>query len=892
MQNNKVLLSFDMNGNFLSIQEDSNKIYAGSVASIEYYVDFSENLSVNDLVYISFTRPDNQKIPPLICQRILDNRFKLLSTGAELDYELTTTEEMTINVIIKSKDIVTNVSSIKTQASITVNVYPGSQFIPGLVDDSILSNLEEHLNEIEKYTIKKYDIKDIQNGEVLVPYVEDGMKEAPAVYVGYTHQVKTFNWELGEYVINTITGNLFVFKEIVDDKNTKQYEYLYSENDIYARTISQYISDGITTIDAGDFYNISYANNTLIKGLDKKIEEHNTSSLAHQDLRTLISNLTSRVTQNESDIATNTGNIQQNTLAIGNLRTQVEANASLIADTRNNLANNYYTKSQTYTKDEVKSLLGTAAGFQFVIVDELPEQGDPTKIYLVPITQPETRAAVAENSYFEYIWLSEENRYENIGSTQIDLSNYYTKDEITNLLSPIQEDISTLETDNTTNKANISSLQSNKLDKNQGQGNSGKILGIDSNGNVVPQEVTGGVNLKYSSFVQPDSFMPNTDLWAPTTDSNSLGIGYIDMNVKINFIGLTNGNPTIMNQTVTDDGNGYSLQAINLGTGTNHDTIQIMSSTNLISGQEILISPEAFTVNGSNILTENNGLLKNQGIENSGKVLTVGSDGNVAPQAAQGGVNLKYSSFVQNEQMPNADLWTPTNPSSDSVGIGYFQMSEAGQPEKLSITGLQGGLPLMSYGEVADGIQQQIAFGISTNTGTKGISITTNDSMHNRDILIAPDGITINGDNAFYVKTKEFSNISDFINFINSNKGKKIKFKIEGSSSEPIDPISCSGVKITNTSTGTEVVQDTSLLPLAVSEFYAVDNQSNAQSFCNEYTFNNNKYVYLLSIQGNTFLGFYSYERVTSSSYIQEKGYGTKDMSSVNIAKAVIYYFE
>ena len=41
MQNNKVLLSFDMNGNFLSIQEDSNKIYAGSVASIEYYVDFS-----------------------------------------------------------------------------------------------------------------------------------------------------------------------------------------------------------------------------------------------------------------------------------------------------------------------------------------------------------------------------------------------------------------------------------------------------------------------------------------------------------------------------------------------------------------------------------------------------------------------------------------------------------------------------------------------------------------------------------------------------------------------------------------------------------------------------------------------------------------------------------
>lgn len=356
-----------------------------------------------------------------------------------------------------------------------------------------------------------------------------------------------------------------------------------------------------------------------------KISAHNTSNTAHQDIRSLISTLTSRVTQNESDIATNTGNIQQNTLAIGNLRTQVEANASLIADTRNNLANNYYTKTQTYTKDEIKSLLGTAAGFQFVIVDELPEQGDPTKIYLVPITQPETRAAVAENSYFEYIWLSAESRYENIGSTQIDLSNYYTKDEITNLLSPIQESISTLETDNTSNKTNISSLQSNKLDKNQGQGNAGKILGIDNDGNIIPQEAPKEIILKYSSFVQPDSFMPNTD------------------------------------------------------------------------------------------------------------------------------------------------LWTPSNPSSDSIGIGYFLMSEAGQPEKLSITGLQGGLPLMSYAEVAGGIQQQIAFGISTNTGTKGIDITANDSSNNLSMVIAPTGVIIN--NADVLTSDNSENIISNYNEIVGNGG-------------------------------------------------------------------------------------------------------------------------
>lgn len=112
----------------------------------------------------------------------------------------------------------------------------------------------------------------------------------------------------------------------------------------------------------------------------------------------------------------------------------MNSNASLIQDTRNNLANNYYTKQQTYTKDEVKSLLGTAAGFQFVVVDELPAQGDPTKIYLVPVPQPaplseDEEQAVVEDYYDEYIWLADENRYECIGSTRINIGDYVTKQE-------------------------------------------------------------------------------------------------------------------------------------------------------------------------------------------------------------------------------------------------------------------------------------------------------------------------------------------------------------------------------------------------------------------------------------------------------------------------------
>ena len=422
-----------MSGNFLSLQENSNKIYAGSVASVEYYVDFTENLSANDLVYISFTRPDNQKLAPLICERILDNRFRLLSTGEELDYNLTTIEEMTINVIIKTRDIITNVSAIKSQASVAVNVYPGSQFVPGIVDDSVLTNFEEHLNDIEKYTVKKYNVSDIQSGQVLIPYTENGVKEAPAIYMGYSHQVKFFDWEHEEYRASNVQGNLFVFAENIDTNTIKQYEYLFTENKIYARTILQQTINNITTTDAGDFYDVSLVNDTFLDYTDDKITAHNTSGTAHSDIRNLISQLTSQVTKNTSDISSNSNRIDANATNISNLTVQVNSNASLIQDTRNNLANNYYTKSQTYTKDEIKSLLGTAAGFQFVVVDELPVQGDPTKIYLVPVPQPtplaEDEEAVVEDYYDEYIWLAEENRYECIGSTRINIGDYVTKEE-------------------------------------------------------------------------------------------------------------------------------------------------------------------------------------------------------------------------------------------------------------------------------------------------------------------------------------------------------------------------------------------------------------------------------------------------------------------------------
>lgn len=99
---------------------------------------------------------------------------------------------------------------------------------------------------------------------------------------------------------------------------------------------------------------------------------------------------------------------------------------------------NYYTKAETYSKDEVDAMF--TGQFTVVIVDELPEPSQDTlyKIYLVPSDDPE-----AHNIKEEYITVYNESTHtyswEGLGNTAIDLSDYSTTQEvqamITNALS-------------------------------------------------------------------------------------------------------------------------------------------------------------------------------------------------------------------------------------------------------------------------------------------------------------------------------------------------------------------------------------------------------------------------------------------------------------------------
>ena len=106
--------------------------------------------------------------------------------------------------------------------------------------------------------------------------------------------------------------------------------------------------------------------------------------------------------------------------------------ATLKAKTESDFTN-YYQKSETYSQAQVNKLLSSVNKPAFDVVDELPAVGEQNVIYLVPKASGST-----DDVYDEYIWITDSDgtsHWEHIGSTAVDLSNYYTKAEITALLN-------------------------------------------------------------------------------------------------------------------------------------------------------------------------------------------------------------------------------------------------------------------------------------------------------------------------------------------------------------------------------------------------------------------------------------------------------------------------
>ena len=95
--------------------------------------------------------------------------------------------------------------------------------------------------------------------------------------------------------------------------------------------------------------------------------------------------------------------------------------SGFVTQTVNNLTN-YYLKSETYTQAEVDNLIGQLETVTLEVVQALPTQDISNHtIYLLQVSQ-------SPISYDEYIYIGTEpnGHWEIIGSTNIDLTSYWT----------------------------------------------------------------------------------------------------------------------------------------------------------------------------------------------------------------------------------------------------------------------------------------------------------------------------------------------------------------------------------------------------------------------------------------------------------------------------------
>lgn len=81
---------------------------------------------------------------------------------------------------------------------------------------------------------------------------------------------------------------------------------------------------------------------------------------------------------------------------------------------------NYMTESEV--NDAIANAVTEAAHITFEAVDALPETGVPNVIYLVP------NGKTGSNVKDEYMWI--DGAWEPLGSTEVDLSGYWSKQEL------------------------------------------------------------------------------------------------------------------------------------------------------------------------------------------------------------------------------------------------------------------------------------------------------------------------------------------------------------------------------------------------------------------------------------------------------------------------------
>lgn len=152
-------------------------------------------------------------------------------------------------------------------------------------------------------------------------------------------------------------------------------------------------------------------------GVYQALKDSETSAEeTHQELLNEISNVNSTLSTEISTVNTNL------TTKITQIETTTIPNA-IKAAIVDNLDTEDSNKALSATQGKVlKTMISNLANLRIEVVNELPSTGETNVIYLVK------KAGTNPGVHDEYVYV--EGNWEKIGNTEVDLSNYYTKDQV------------------------------------------------------------------------------------------------------------------------------------------------------------------------------------------------------------------------------------------------------------------------------------------------------------------------------------------------------------------------------------------------------------------------------------------------------------------------------
>lgn len=200
-------------------------------------------------------------------------------------------------------------------------------------------------------------------------------------------------------------------------------------------------------------------NADTVPGIDEKVKS---ISYTKEEVDSMITPHTNAYTKEESDAKYATkATTYTKEETYSKQEVDVLVSNPIDAYTKTESDQKYATKSELETKQNAlvsgtniktfngQSILGTGniefeQGKTITVVTELPQTGDPDRIYLVPNESSRTN-----DIYDEYIWLVEQNKWEFLGNkhVDVDLTDYYTKEEVDALI-PQVDSYTKVESDN------------------------------------------------------------------------------------------------------------------------------------------------------------------------------------------------------------------------------------------------------------------------------------------------------------------------------------------------------------------------------------------------------------------------------------------------------------